>query len=158
MDKDQTLVELTARRFTLYSLRIFPLWEGDSESIALGSDLQSIIGRIIRERSVGHFLGREPRPMRFCQLEQEEAIYLIDAQKTYFEKRQTPVWKVMVPASGVYSRETIMSCMARGTGRNIEKYESVLFQYPKAVEFYTYSVSEIRPVDEAVFVIEHQTR
>jgi hypothetical protein len=140
--------------FTVYALRIFPLWAEEPERIELGNDLAAIIDRIVNEKSVGNLIGGEMKPMRFCLLEQEEAIRLVLAQKTYYEKRQIPIWKVMVPSSGVYSRETILSCIARNAGRNVEKYENVLFNHPKAARFYTYSGNEIRPVDETVFVLE----
>lgn len=144
--------------FTLYSLRIFPLWAEEPARIELGNDLAAIIDRIVNEKSIGSLIGGEMKPMRFCVLEQEEAIRLVLAQKIYYEKRQTPVWKVMVPSSGVYSRETILSCIARNAGRNVEKYENVLFNHPKATCFYTYSDNEIRPVDETVFVLDPSAR
>lgn len=147
-------VTLEVIPFTVYTLRIFPLWAEDSERIELGNDLAAIIDRIVNERSVASLIGHEMKPMRFCVLEQEEAIRLVFAQKTYYEKKQTPVWKVMVPSSGVYSRETILSCIARNAGRNVEKYENVLFNHPKATRFYTYSGNEIRPVDDTVFVLD----
>ncbi len=158
MAREDQVVELEARQFTLYSLRIHPLWEGEAECIELGSNLQVIIDTIVRERSVSYFLGNNLKPMRFCQLEQEEAITLVRSGKIFYGRERTPVWKVMIPTSGVYSRETILSCMARSAGRNIEKYENALFNYPKAVEFYTFSNNEIRPVDESVFVIKHHAR
>ena len=148
------IVTLEVVPFTVYALRIFPLWAEDPERIELGNDLAAIIGRIVNEKSVGSLIGHEIKPMRFCQIEQEEALRLVLAQKTYYEKVQTPVWKVMVPSSGVYSRGTILSCIARNAGRNVEKYENVLFNYPRATNFYTYSGNEIRPVDDAVFVLD----
>lgn len=154
----ENLVNLEARPITLYSLRIVPLWEGEAECIALGDNLQRIIDRIMTDRSVTALLGNDVKPMRFCMIEQEEAIFLPDTQQTFYAREQTPVWKVMVPASGIYSRETIMSCIARGAGRNIEKYENVLFNHPGAEAFYTFSSNEIRSVDASVFVIEHQAR
>jgi len=154
----EEIVNQEVRQFTLYSLRITPLWEGETECIALGENLQVIIDRIVADRSVAGFLGNDIKPMRFCVIEQEKAIFLPRTQQTFYAREQTPVWKVMVPASGIYSRETIMSCMARGTGRNTEKYENVLFNHPGAEAFYTFSSNEIRPVDASVFVIEHQTR
>jgi len=156
-DEEQT-VKLDARPFRLYSLRIVPLWDGDAERIELGSNLQDIVDTIVREKSLRSLIGNDIKPMRICMIEQEEAIYLLRSQKTFYARERAPVWKLMVPSSGVYSRETIMSCMARSAGRNIEKYENVLFNYPKAVEFYTYSSNEIRPVDGTVFVIEHHAR
>lgn len=157
LDKEM-IVQLDVRQFSLFSLRIYPLWEGEVECVELGSDLQMIIDTILGERSVAHFLGSEFKPMRFCQLEQEAALTLVRSGKTFYERERTPVWKVMVPASGVYSRETILSCISRGAGRNVEKYRNVLYLYPKRLEFYTFSNNEIRPVDESVFVIEHRAR
>jgi hypothetical protein len=152
-DLGQT-VTLEVVPFTVYALRIVPLWAEDPERIELGNDLATIISKIVNEKSVGSLIGHEMKPMRFCQIEQEEAILLVLAQKTYYEKIQTPAWKVMVPFSGVYSRETILSCIDRNAGRNIEKYQNVLFNYPKATRFYTYSGNEIRPVDDTVFVLD----
>lgn len=151
-------VAVEVRQFTLYSLRIVPLWEGEDERIELGSDLQGIVDTIVREKSVASLTGSGLKPMRFCQLEQQEAITVVRAGTTFYARERTPVWKVMVPAAGIYSRETILSCLARRAGRNIEKYENVLFQYPQATEFYTFSTNEIRPVDASVFVIEQQAR
>jgi hypothetical protein len=158
MTDAEPLVTLAARPFTLYSLRIVPLWDGDAERIELGSDLQAIIDTIVGEKSVKSLIGNDIKPMRMCMIEREEAIFLPGSQQTFYARERTPVWKVMVPASGIYSRETIMSCMGRGVGRNTEKYENVLFSYPKAGEFYTFANNEIRPVDESVFVIEHPAR
>lgn len=158
MADTEQIVTLEARPFTLYSLRIVPLWDGDAERIELGSNLQTIVDTILREKSVGSLIGNDIKPMRFCHIEQEEAIELIRSQKNFYARERTPVWKVMVPASGIYRRETILSCMGRGAGRNLEKYENVLFHYPTAAEFYTYSNHEIRPVDDTVFVIEHRAR
>ena len=154
----EDLVNLEARPITLYSLRIIPLWEGEAECIALGDNLQGIIDRIVADRSVAGFLGNDIKPMRFCVIEKEEAIFLPRTQQTFYAREQMPVWKVMVPASGIYSRETIMSCVTRGAGRNTEKYQNVLFHHPRAESFYTFSSTEIRPVDASVFVIEHQAR
>jgi hypothetical protein len=158
MTDEAATVKLDARPFTLYWLRIVPLWDGEAERIELGSNLQEIVATIVREKSVGSLIGNDIKPMRFCQIEQEAAIHLPGPQQTFYARERTPVWKVMVPASGIYSRETILSCMARSAGRNVEKYENLLFHYPKAVAFYTCSNNEIRPVDESVFVIEHQAR
>lgn len=158
MADEEQVVTLEARPFRLYSLRLVPLWDGDAERIELGSSLQDIVDTIVREKSVGSLIGKEIKPLRFCVIEQEEVIYLLRSQQTFYARERIPVWKVMVPASGIYSRETIMSCMARSAGRNIEKYENLLFHYPKAGEFYTFSNNEIRPVDESVFVIEHRSR
>lgn len=151
-------VSLKVRPFTLYSLRIVPLWEGEAEHIELGGSLQEIIAVIIREKSAKSLIGGESKPMRFCQIEQEDALYLPGSQKNYYARERSPVWKVMVPASGIYSRDTIISCIGRSAGRNVEKYQNVLFHHPKADAFYTYSGSEIRPVDESVFIIEQQVR
>lgn len=158
MTDEAPIVTLEARPFTLFSLRIVPLWGGEAERIELGSDLQGIVDTILREKSVGSLIGKDIKPIRFCLIEQEDAIYLPGSQKTFYARERTPVWKVMVPASGIYNRETIMSCMARSAGRNVEKYENVLFHHPRAVEFYTFSNNEIRPVDDTVFIIEHQAR
>lgn len=158
MADKEPMVQLEACPFTLYSLRIVPLWDGDVERIELGSNLQEIVDTIVRGKSVGSLIGKEIKPMRFCMIEQEEAIYLPGSQRTFYARERTPAWKLMVPAAGIYSRETIMSCMDRSAGRNIEKYENLLFHYPKAGEFYTFSNNEIRPVDDTVFVIEHRTR
>jgi hypothetical protein len=144
--------------FTLYSLRIVPLWDGEAEYIELGGNLQAIVDTIVREKSLGSLPGNDIRPMRFCQIEQEEALFLPGSHKTFYARERSPVWKVMVPASGIYSRDTIMSCIGRSAGRNVEKYESVLCHHPQAVAFYTYSSNEIRPVDESVFIIEQQAR
>ena len=151
-------VMLEAVPFMVYSLRIFPLWSGDPERIELGNDLQQIVDRIVREKSVGGLIGHNLKPMRFCQLEQEAAIHLPHSQRTYYENRQTAVWKIMVPAAGLYNRETILSCIARNAGRYVEKYENALFSHPKAALFYTYSSNEIRPVDETVFVLEQHAQ
>ena len=158
MNKGSSLVTLQARHFARYSLRIVPLWEGEIERIELGSDLQALIDTITRDRSIADLVGGDLKPMRFCQLEQQEAIELPDTGQVYYAQACTPVWKVMVPAAGIYSRETILSCMGRGIGRNVEKYENALFHAPLANAFYTYSSNEIRPVDATVFVIEHQGR
>lgn len=158
MTEGASLVTLEARRFARYSLRIVPLWEGEVERLELGSDLQALIDTIVRERSIANLVGGDLRPMRFCQLEQQDAIELPDTGQIFYAQACTPVWKVMVPAAGVYSRETILSCMGRSAGRTIEKYENALFHAPLANAFYTYSSNEIRPVDATVFVIEHQGR
>ncbi|GEM_PF-5972168 len=149
---------IAARPVTLYLLRLQPLWEGDAECIELGSDLQEIVARIERERSVTGLLGGELKPMRYCVLEVERALCVEATGDIFHARERTPVWKVMVPASGIYSRDTIHSCLGRGAGRNTEKYETALFHYPQAREFYTYSSSEIRPVDEGVFVLEQPGR
>src|SRR5512145_3242 len=133
MTDAEPLVTLEARPLTVYTLRIAPLWDGAAERIELGGNLQAIVATIVGEKSVKSLIGNDIKPMRVCMIEREEAIYLPGSQKTFYARERTPVWKVMVPASGIYSRETIMSCRARGAGRNIEKYENVLFNYPKAV-------------------------
>ena len=148
----------TVRHFTVYSLRIFPLWEGEPERIVLEGPLEELVARISREKSVAGLIGSELKPMRLCLLEGQEAVTLLPTGRTYFEPDYTPVWKVMVPASGIYPRETIRSCITRNSGRNTEKYENVLFNHPAAEYFYNFSPSEIRPVDETIFVIEHQPR
>lgn len=156
-DVDQP-VTVDVHPFALFSLRIFPLWEGDAERVELGDNLPEIIERIVREKSVAHLIGTGGKPMRYCRIEQEEALYLPRSQQTFYARERTPVWKVMVPASGVYRRETILSCIARGAGRNTDKYEEVLFRYPKSAEFYNFSNNEILPVDDTVFVIERHAR
>lgn len=158
MTQEAPSLTLEVRPFTLYWLRVFPLWEGEAELFDVAGGLPEILDVIARERSVSHFLGHDRKPMRFCRLEEQQAISLVRERKTFYSRERVPVWKVMVPASGVYSRETIMSCLARNTGRNSDKYANVLFLYPKATEFYTYSNSEIRPVDENVFVIDQPAR
>ncbi|TLM67197.1 MAG: hypothetical protein FDZ69_04725 [Deltaproteobacteria bacterium] len=158
MTSANQIVTLTARPFTLYSLRIVPLWEGETEHFELGRDLQPLIDTIVRDRSIAGLVGGDLKPMRFCQLEQQEAIELPDTGRIFYARDRTPVWKVMVPAAGIYSRETILSCLARGAGRNVEKYESALFHAPMANAFYTFSSNDIRPVDATVFVIEHRER
>jgi len=156
-DKDQ-IVKLEARPFTLYSLRIVPLWNGDAERIELGSNLQDIIDTIVGDRSIRSLVGKDIKPMRVCVIERQEAISLLPTQKKYYARERIQVWKVMVPVSGIYSRETILSCMARNAGGNIEKYKNALYNYPQAVMFYTNSSDEIRPVDDTVFVIEYPAR
>lgn len=158
MTDDEKIVKLEVRPFTLYSIRIVPLWDGDAERIELDSNLQDIIDTIVREKSVRSLVGKDVKPMRVCMIEQQEGICLLPTQQNFYAKERIPVWKVMVPVSGIYSRETILSCMARNSGGNIEKYKNVLYHHPQAVEFYTNSNDEIRPVDDAVFVIEHPAR
>lgn len=152
------IVELAVQPFTLYSLRTVPLWDGDDERIELGRNLQEIVAIIVREKSVKNFISKSTRPMRLCMIEQEEAIYLPHSQKTFYSRERRQVWKMMVPASGIYSRETILTCIARNDGWNIEKYQNVLYQYPQTGKFYTGTNDEIRPVDDAVFVIEQLAR
>jgi hypothetical protein len=152
------LVTLAARPCTLYSLRIAPLWDGEDERIALDGSLEEIIATIDREQSIASLTGNNTRPMRFCILEQQDAIYLPGPQQTFYARERKPVWKVMVPASGIYRRETIMSCLDRSAGRNAEKYANVLYLYPQAGEFYTYANNEIRPVDGSIFVLRAQAR
>jgi hypothetical protein len=158
MTDEEPIVELEARPFTLYYLQIVPLWDGDAEYIELGSNLQEIIDTIVREKSVRSLIGKAIKPMRVCMIEQEDAIYLLRTQKTFYARERTPVWNVMVPVSSIFSRETILSCMARNAGGNTEKYKNALYHYPQAVEFYTSFNDEIRPVDNSVFVIEFQSR
>lgn len=158
MTDEEPIVELEARPFTLYYLKIVPLWDGDAEHIELGSNLQEIIDTIVREKSVRSLIGKVIKPMRVCMIEQEDAIYLLRTQRTFYARERTPVWNVMVPVSSIFSRETILSCMTRNAGGNTEKYKNVLYHYPQAVEFYTSFNDEIRPVDNSVFVIEHQSR
>lgn len=158
MTESPALVTLQARRFARYALRIVPLWEGEIERIELGGSLQALIDIIVTERSIASLVGGDLKPMRFCQLEQQEAIELPDTGQVFYSQACIPVWKVMVPAAGVYSRDTILSCIGRSTARNVEKYENALFHAPLANAFYTYSNHEIRPVDATVFVIEHQGR
>ena len=125
--------------FRIYYLRIFPLWGEDSESVELGKNLEEIIKKIVSEKSISGFIGKEKRPFRFCQVEEEEAVFLVQYGKTFFGKERSPVWKVIVPRSVIYSREMIMSCISRGGGSNVEKYknaqgDSLLYRqlYPDA--------------------------
>ena len=158
MTQEAPLITLEAHPLTLYALRVLPLWEGDAEIFELNGTLAEILDTITRERSVGRLVGQDRKPMRYCRLEQQEAIVLPRTRQTFYARERTPVWKVMVPASGIYSRETIVSCLSRSTGRNADKYANALYQHPKAEAFYTYSNSEILPLDETVFVIEHPAR
>lgn len=152
------IITYAVRPLTRYSLRIVPLWDGDAECFALDGSLREIVETIMREKSVTRLIGGDVRPMRFCVIEEEEAIEVPALGKTFHAREHTPVWKVMVPAAGVYSRETILSCLTRSAGRNTEKYGNALFRHPGAAEFYTFSKDEIRPVDDTVFVIEHPSR
>ncbi len=158
MANQTPLVTLDVQPFTAYALKIVPLWDGEAERIELGNNLQQIVEAILRDRSVASLVGNEAKPMRLCLIEAEAAIYLPGTGQTFYARERTPVWKIMVPAAGIYRRETIMSCLDRSAGRNLEKYQNLLFHYPQAVEFYTAANNDIRPVDASVFVIEPQAR
>jgi hypothetical protein len=158
MTGDDQTITLAVRQFKVYALRIFPLWEGDAECLPVAGDLDQIVATIVAERSVSRFLGSEVKPIKFCQLEEQDAVFLPATGKTYYDNRQTPVWKLMVPGANVYGRDTILSCIARNAGRNVDKYRNVLFAYPKAERFFTSAGGEIRAVDDSVFVLEHGGR
>lgn len=158
MTHQERVADLQARLFKVCFLRIYPLWSGDSECIELGHDLAGIIRRIEQDRSLHGLLQGEKPPMKYCQLEEEEALQIVGTGNIYYARERNPVWKIMVPKANIYRRETIQSCIMRNTGKNTDKYTSVLFCYPKATEFFTYSDNEIRPVDDGVFVVDTTSR
>ena len=146
------------RQFRVYYLRVVPLATGDAEYIQIGNDLEAIIDRIVCEKSLKSILGDKKVPIRYCQIEVEEAIHVNYLNKTYYEGIRKPVWKFIIPAASIYGRETIESCILRNSGRNIDKYTNALDSYPKATRFFTFSSTEIRPVDDSVFVMDDNTR
>jgi len=141
--------------FKVYYLRIFPLWGEDSESVELGKNLEEIINKIVGEKSLASFIGSEKRSFKLCQIEEEEAVFIAQSNKLFYSKERARVWKILVPRSGIYSRETIISCISRGAGSSVEKYKNALCDHQKISYFFTHPNGEIRPVDDSVFVIEN---
>lgn len=158
MAREKQRLDLEIRQFRVYYLRVVPLATGDAEYIEIGNDLEDVIDRIVGEKSLQSILVSKKLPIRYCQIEEEEAIHVNHLNKTYYEGIRKPVWKFIIPAASIYGRETIESCILRNSGRNIDKYTNALDNYPKATRFFTFSSTEIRPVDDSVFVMDDNTR